>query len=229
MTTADPNATRDIYDEVAAKYDANRSRALFEARWLARFTACLPVDGRVLDLGCGEGTFGPALFADVPENYCGIDLSRRAMKLAARRWPAATWVLANADRVLPVADNSVGQVVSLFGRRPTDEIARVLEKNGVCVVAVPGEEDLIQLREQVQNEGRRRSRWQQVVEQMQAAGLKLVEHRLWFQKVDLEMDEISDALAMTYRAVRKSQHDRMAAMGSTRVTLAADLLLFRLK
>lgn len=182
---------------------------------------------RTLDLGCGEGTFGPALFGDTPRDYCGIDLSRRAIKLAARRWPEATWVLANADRVLPVTDKSIGRVVSLFGRRPSKEIARVLTTTGVCVVAVPGEEDLIELRERVQNEGRRRSRWEQVVDDMRAAGLELVEHRLWAQRVDLGVEEISDALAMTYRAVRKSQKDRLAAVGSTKVTLAADLMLFR--
>ena len=47
---------------------------------------------RTLDLGCGEGTFGPALFGESPDDYCGIDLSRRAIKLAARRWPEATWL-----------------------------------------------------------------------------------------------------------------------------------------
>ncbi len=185
------------------------------------------VNLRTLDLGCGEGTFGPALFGDAPSDYCGIDLSRRAIKLAARRWPEATWVLANADRVLPVADDSIGRVVSLFGRRPTREIARVLTSNGVCVVAVPGEEDLIELRERVQNQGYRRSRWQQVVEAMKADGLELVAHRLWVHQVELDVDEISDALAMTYRAVRKSQQLLLASVDSTTVTLAADLMVFR--
>ena len=182
---------------------------------------------RALDLGCGEGTFGPALFGDAPDDYCGIDLSRRAIKLAARRWPEATWVLANADRVLPVTDNSIGRVVSLFGRRPTEEIARVLADDGVCIVAVPGEEDLIELRARVQNEGHRRSRWEQVVDEMRAAGLGLVEHRLWMHQADLGVEEISDALAMTYRAVRRSQQDRLATVGNTKVTLAADLMLFK--
>ena len=54
---------------------------------------------RTLDLGCGEGSFGPALFPNEADSYCGIDLSKRAIKLATRGWPEATWVLANADRV----------------------------------------------------------------------------------------------------------------------------------
>lgn len=184
---------------------------------------------RVLDLGCGEGTFGPALFHDNANGYCGIDLSRRAIKLAARSWPAATWVLGNADRGLPAADASVDQVISLFGRRPVNEIARVLSAQGNCVIAIPGEEDLIELREKVQQAGHRRSRWELVVEEMEAAGLALSQHKKWIQRVDLNAEEIADALAMTYRAVRNSQNSRLDGVDQMQVTLAADLLLFRQK
>lgn len=182
---------------------------------------------RTLDLGCGEGTFGPALFPNEAESYCGIDLSKRAIKLAARRWPNATWVLANADRVLPAADQSVQRVISLFGRRPVSEIHRVLMPGGICVVAVPGEDDLIELREQVQKAGHRRSRWELIADEMSAAGVEVVDQKHWQINVKLEPDAIADALAMTYRAVRHSQKLRLDGVKAMNVTLAADLLLFR--
>jgi 23S rRNA (guanine745-N1)-methyltransferase len=182
---------------------------------------------RVVDLGCGEGSFGPALFSDNAKNYCGIDLSKRAIKLAARRWPEATWVLANADRTLPVVDASVHQVVSLFGRRPVVEIRRVLADEGNCIVAVPGDDDLIELREQVQQAGHRRSRWELVVEAMAKAGLECVEHKVWKQEVDLAPEEIADALAMTYRAARRSEQAKLESLTAMKVTLSADLILFR--
>lgn len=182
---------------------------------------------RTVDLGCGEGSFGPALFPDDAAGYCGIDLSKRAIKLAARRWPAATWVLANADRILPAADASVHRVVSLFGRRPVAEISRVLVPGGICIVAVPGEDDLIELRQQVQQTGHRRSRWEMVVEEMSAGGLECMEQKHWQQQVELAPDAIADALAMTYRAVRHSQQSRLDSLTAMNVTLAADLILLR--
>jgi len=154
---------------------------------LIRDDSNLDANPRVLDLGCGEGSFAPALFPNNAVGYCGIDLSRRAIKLAARNWPAAT----------------------------------------ICVVAIPGEEDLIELREQVQQSGHRRSRWELVVQEMEAAGLTLSLHQKWNQKVDLDADEIADALAMTYRAVRNSQNARLAGVDRMNVTLAADLLVFQ--
>lgn len=179
---------------------------------------------RTLDLGCGEGTFGQALFSNEADGFCGIDLSKRAIKLAARTWPDATWVFSNADRELPAADASVDRVVSLFGRRPANEIARVLKPTGTCLIAIPSEDDLIELREQTQQTGRRRSRWESVLDEFQGAGLRLMERKLWKERVDLEPDSIQDAMAMTYRAVRFSQKSRLEELDATKVTLAADLL-----
>lgn len=186
-----------------------------------------PESTRTVDLGCGEGTFGPALFPDESDGYCGIDLSKRAIKVAVRRWPDATWVLSNADRVLPATDDSVDRVISLFGRRPVDEIRRVIAPTGVVIIAVPGEEDLIELREQVQQAGHRRSRWETVVEEMTAVGLVVDQHLKWQQSARLDPDAIADALAMTYRGVRHSQKSRSETLQSMDVTLAADLVLFR--
>ncbi|MFG0289215.1 MAG: methyltransferase domain-containing protein [Rhodopirellula sp. JB044] len=201
---------------------------------VAELSTWVKMDGRdttlrTLDLGCGEGYFGPALFSDAPDGYCGIDLSKTAIKLATRRWPAATWVLANADRELPAAEASVDRVVSLFGRRPITEIKRCLSPEGICVIAVPGEEDLIELREQVQQAGHRRRRGDVIVEEMEDAGLRCVEQRTWKHQVTLDHDAIQDALAMTYRAVRHSQQARLSSIDTMNVTLAADLLLFRHK
>jgi 23S rRNA (guanine745-N1)-methyltransferase len=209
-------------------------------RWLARGHATGLIEAlrpwveiqkqptRTLDLGCGEGSFGPALFPANATGYCGIDLSKRAIKLATHQWPEATWVLANADRTLPAADTSVDRVISLFGRRPTSEIGRVLARGGSCIIAVPGEDDLIELREQVQQAGHRRSRWEIIVEEMTAAGIEFVEHKNWQKIVNLGPDAIADALAMTYRAVRHSEHARLDTLAAMKVTLAADLILFRL-
>lgn len=195
--------------------------------WLPETGSPARVFKRVVDLGCGEGTFGPALFSGNAETYCGIDLSKKAIKLAARGWPEATWVLANADRGIPAADASVDVVMSLFGRRPAKEIFRVLKPSGELIVAVPGEDDLIELREHVQQEGRKRSRTEAIVEELKAASLQLQEQTQWKQQVQLGPEEIADALAMTYRAVRRSEQARVADMPSSSVTLSAELLRFK--
>jgi len=194
----------------------------------AKAVACsASLEPRILDLGCGEGSFGPALFGAHANGYCGIDLSKRAVRLAARGWPEATWVLANADRTLPVHNDSIDCVISLFGRRPVNEIARISKLGATCIIAVPAEDDLIELREKTQKTGHRRSRWETIVDEFKTAGLQFQEHQLWKQQLNLDRDAIIDALAMTYRAVRYSQQSRLESVAAMQVTLAADVLLFQ--
>lgn len=89
--TADPNDTHGVYERQAAAYDAQRSRALFEARWLARFTALLPAGGRVLDLGCGTGEPIARWFMAEGFAVTGVDFSDAMLGIARSRWPDGDW------------------------------------------------------------------------------------------------------------------------------------------
>src|SRR5690606_1269304 len=61
----------------------------------------------VAALGSGIGDALGALADTRPVNGVGIDLSAAAADRAARRFPRLTWVVANADRRLPLLDRSV--------------------------------------------------------------------------------------------------------------------------
>ena len=91
MTQADPNQTRAVYEAQAAAYDAQRSRSLFEARWLARFAACLPEGGRVLDLGCGAGEPIARWFMAEGFTLTGVDFAGAMLDIARQRWPEGDW------------------------------------------------------------------------------------------------------------------------------------------
>lgn len=93
--SADPESTREIYEDVAAQYDADRSRAMFEARWLARFTACLPKGGHVLDLGCGTGEPIARWFLAEGFKVTGVDFSDAMLAIARDRWPNGDWRVAD--------------------------------------------------------------------------------------------------------------------------------------
>lgn len=91
MTPDLQDATRAVYDRQAEVYDADRSRAFFEARWLTRFGDALPRGGRVLDLGCGAGE--PISSWLIAEGFqlTGLDFSPRMLDIARTRWPQGDW------------------------------------------------------------------------------------------------------------------------------------------
>ena len=119
----------------------------------------------MLDLGCGTGEALERVTAAAGAGGIGIDISVDAIDRAARRAPALTWVVANADRRLPLLDASVGLVLSFNARRNPAECARVLAPGSRLLVAVPAPDDLIELRALVQGEGAARERADAVVEE----------------------------------------------------------------
>lgn len=157
---------------------------------------------------------------------CGVDLAVRALRLAARRYPEATWVVANADRRLPLADASVDLALSLYGRRPGPELARVLRSDGRLVVGVAGEDDLVELREAVLGRGQLRRRGPAAVAALRER-FELLARSSWRERAFHDRQALGDALAMTYRGQRAGQAARASRLDGLEVTLSAELLLLR--
>lgn len=89
--TADPEDTHAVYERQASAYDEQRSRVLFEARWLARFTASLKPGDHVLDLGCGAGDPIARWFKAEGFTVTGVDFSEAMLAIARERWPDGDW------------------------------------------------------------------------------------------------------------------------------------------
>jgi len=210
---------------------------LARRRWLARGFASglaarlarrvddlgLPPGAAALDVGCGEGTLTMQLFAARELDAAGVDLSARAVGLAARAAPRLTWIVANADRALPFVSSSIALAVSIFGRRPVAELHRVLAPGGSLLVVVPAEDDLIQLREASQGEALRRDRVADVLADL-APAFDPASRSAWTHTVRHDREALEDALAMTYRGARTKERERLAGVTEMDVTLSAEIL-----
>lgn len=96
----------------------------------------------ILDCGCGEGHFLGALDGE----RVGVDVSKEAIRCAAKRYREATWIVANGMRALPFADQSMDCILSVLAPRNTEEFARILKPDGKLILGVPGPNHLIELR-----------------------------------------------------------------------------------
>ena len=141
--TASADDTRRIYERQAAAYDASRSRALFEARWLARFTASLSPGARVLDLGCGAGEPIARWFIAEGFDVTGVDFAAPMLDIARTRWPDGDWRQADM-RTLDLGETFDGIVAwnSFFHLRPEEQrpciahMARHLAPGGALLLTV---------------------------------------------------------------------------------------------
>ena len=104
--------------------------------------------GLVLDLAGGTGYY-LAWVLDALGARLGacVDLSAPALRRAARAHSRAAAIGADAWQSLPLTDGSAALVLSVFGPRNAAEIRRVLVPGGTLIVATPGADHLVELRQ----------------------------------------------------------------------------------
>jgi 23S rRNA (guanine745-N1)-methyltransferase len=83
----------------------------------------------------------------LPPDAFGLatDVSKAAVRAAARAHPRADAVICDAWQPLPIADATVGIALDVFAPRPAAEFARVLRPDGVLLVVTPTADHLCEL------------------------------------------------------------------------------------
>lgn len=180
----------------------------------------------LLDVGCGEGFHLGGFRRDLGVEAHGVDLSLPAIELAAKRHRDCTFVIANADRFLPFEDRRFDAVTSITARMTPDEFHRVLAPHGTLLIAIPAADDLIELRALVLGAGEERDRVERTVETF-AERFELTGQKIFRQRLAFDREAIHDVMSSSYRGLRASERDRLAALDAMDVTSSRDLLLFR--
>ena len=100
------------------------------------------VGKRLLDIGCGEGYYLSEIRKVHPElQLVGIDISKTAVRLAAKRKLDAQLAVDNAFNI-SLFDNSVDTAISVFSPINAPEASRVLKPGGMLIMVGPGEQHL---------------------------------------------------------------------------------------
>ncbi len=213
-------------DARAALERADVGRALIGAVTQKVNDLALPADAVIVDLGSGSGEMLGQLSKARSVTGVGIDLSVAAIALAARRFPPLVWVVANADRRLPLQDSSVDLVLSIHARRNPAECARILSASGLLLVALPAPDDLIELRAAVQGQAIERDRVETMLDE-HATHFELIERFQVREQRVLERDALVNLLQGTYRGARFTSWMRVAAIEPMDVTLSSDVCVLK--
>lgn len=99
----------------------------------------------LIDIGCGEGYYTKSVLAATGCELFGIDISKDALKYAAKSMKECQFAVASAFS-LPFESNSADFVLNIFAPCPYQEFKRVLKSKGKLVKVVPLEEHLWELK-----------------------------------------------------------------------------------
>ncbi|MCM1054418.1 MAG: methyltransferase domain-containing protein [Bacteroides sp.] len=109
-------------------------------------------DCTLLDSGCGEGYYTSGFYRAFKEKgggrMYGVDISKEALKLAAKACPEVSFAAASAY-FLPFGRESLDIITSLFAPLAAEEFYRTLKSGGCFITAVPLENHLFGLKKAV--------------------------------------------------------------------------------
>jgi 23S rRNA (guanine745-N1)-methyltransferase len=125
-------------DFLAAGHFDFLSTALVEAARPTLASGSRGDGGLVVDVGAGPGSYLAALLRAYPRvSGLALDVSKAALRRAARAHPRALAARVDAWRGLQVADDAVDLLVNVFAPRNGAEFARVLRGDGELLVVTP--------------------------------------------------------------------------------------------
>lgn len=145
------------YDKIdPAQYEARHERSPREGylreHWRPLISATISQyckDKRVLDLGCGGGTY-TAIIDKYSNRVLGLDISRGMLSYAKNKHPSLDLALADAHRI-PLKDESMDIVVCIglfeYVERATvsEKINKVLKPNGICIIQCPNKYSAVRI------------------------------------------------------------------------------------
>ena len=139
----DPGDTREQVLSRRAFLDTGTYAPILEA--LIEAAREYGASGEFLDVGCGEGYYCAGLSQALGLPLTGVDISKEAVRAAAARYKGPNWLCATAAH-LPVGDERVGLLTSLFALTLPEEFLRVLSPGGLYIQVVAAEDHLLGLK-----------------------------------------------------------------------------------
>ena len=105
----------------------------------------LEISGQILDVGCGEGYYSSRLADALGAPLTGLDISKEAVRCAAAKYKGKQWLCATAAHI-PVENESVSLLTSLFALTLPEEFHRILKPGGYYFQVLAAEDHLLGLK-----------------------------------------------------------------------------------
>lgn len=184
----------------------------------------------LLDSGCGEGYYTAGLCEIFAEKHgggiYGVDVSKEALKIAAKECPKVSFAAASAYR-LPFKEKSFDMVTSLFAPLANEEFHRILKDKGIFITAIPLENHLWELKKAVYD-----TPYKNKPENTELKGFELISSAEVKKEIALDCNEdIKNLFMMTPYYYKTSQKDqqKLDNLNSLKVTAEFLVLIYRKK
>lgn len=189
----------------------------------------------IVDVGCGEGYYIGGLERVAASTtrgggdcFLGLDVSKEALRLAARTYTGVRFFVNDVKQKLSLADDSVDLLLNIFAPRNPGEFGRVIRRGGVLIVVIPSDDHLKELRAELPLLGVEPDKLERTVRQLRGAFHLVGEEELEYP-AEMATDDIVDLLRMTpnYWHLGETTLADAVALGDMEITLGFSILRFQ--
>lgn len=192
------------------------------------------------DLGCGEGYYleqviqrGGSLEDAELVRYCGFDLAKDAVRMAAKLNPRGAFAVADLGQQIPLADQSMHVLLNIFAPRNAAEFARVLKPDGLLLVVIPADEHLCEWRSALAGRGFNvlgiQPEKAQRIHGQFAAAFEPAEAENVSYTIELAQNDVEDLWRMTpnYWHIPEGEFPQTQQLAPMRTTVSVEMLVLR--
>src|ERR1700691_2684010 len=102
----------------------------------------------IIEAGAGTGYYIASVLDVLPKSLgLAIDLSKYAVRRAAKAHGRLNAAVADIWEGLPLKDHSIDLALNVFAPRPAHELFRTLHRNGKLIIAIPTDQHMAELRD----------------------------------------------------------------------------------
>jgi 23S rRNA (guanine745-N1)-methyltransferase len=102
----------------------------------------------IMEAGAGTGYYTASVLDALPKSLgLAIDLSKYAVRRAAKAHGRLSAAVADIWEGLPLKEHSIDLALNVFAPRPAHEFFRTLRRDGKLIVAIPNDQHMAELRE----------------------------------------------------------------------------------
>lgn len=102
----------------------------------------------IMEAGAGTGYYIASVLDALPKSLgLAIDLSKYAVRRAAKAHGRLNAAVADIWEGLPLKDHSIDLALNIFAPRPAHELFRTLRSNGKLIIAIPTYQHMAELRD----------------------------------------------------------------------------------
>ncbi len=188
----------------------------------------------VAEIGCGEGAYIGRLerHLDAEANlgnvrYFGMDVSKEAVRLAARRYQAIWFFVADVWKRVLLSTGSVHVLLDIFAPRNASEFDRILAQDSLLLVAIPTADHLASARAEFGLLGIETGKEQRVLDQFAGAFSLVGKHTVEYA-IRLTGEEVRDLIQMTpsYWHTAPERRDQIARGPGASTQISVTILEF---